>query len=73
MQTLSVLIFLASIVEYLNVLMFRTYSEGLRLIQAPITELNQLRRSILSLQDITIKPDMNVLSAVSAAKMEIIA
>lgn len=59
--------------EYLNVLMFRTYSEGLRLIQAPITELNQLRRSILSLQDITIKPDMNVLSAVSAAKMEIIA
>lgn len=51
----------------------RTYSEGLRLIQAPITELNQLRRSILSLQDITIKPDMNVLSAISAAKMEIIA
>lgn len=51
----------------------RTYSEGLRLTQAPVTELNQLRRSILSLQDITIKPDMNVLSAVSAAKMEIIA
>ncbi|MET1173441.1 glycoside hydrolase family 32 protein [Paenibacillus amylolyticus] len=51
----------------------RTYSEGLRLIQAPISELNQLRRSILSLQDITIKPDMNVLSAVSATKMEIIA
>ncbi|WP_340017518.1 glycoside hydrolase family 32 protein [Paenibacillus sp. FSL H3-0457] len=51
----------------------RTYSEGLRLIQAPISELNQLRRSILSLQDITIKPDMNVLSDVSATKMEIIA
>ncbi|WP_458127109.1 GH32 C-terminal domain-containing protein [Paenibacillus sp. Z3-2] len=51
----------------------RTCSDGLRLTQAPITELNQLRRPILSLQDITIKPDMNVLSAVSAAKMEIIA
>ncbi|WP_272907532.1 glycoside hydrolase family 32 protein [Paenibacillus xylanexedens] len=52
----------------------RKFSEGIRLIQTPISELSQLRKTtLLSLQDLTIKPDMNVLSAISAAKVEIIA
>ncbi|WP_348621989.1 glycoside hydrolase family 32 protein [Paenibacillus polymyxa] len=54
-------------------LQLRTYPEGLRLIQTPINELSQLRKPILSLQDLTIKPGMNVLSDISAAKAEIIA
>ncbi|ODA11169.1 fructan hydrolase [Paenibacillus peoriae] len=54
-------------------LQLRTYPEGLHLIQAPISELSQLRKPILSLQDLTIKPGMNVLSDFSAAKAEIIA
>ncbi|WCM62846.1 glycoside hydrolase family 32 protein [Paenibacillus polymyxa] len=54
-------------------LQLRTYLEGLRLIQTPINELSQLRKPILSLQDLTIKPGMNVLSDISAAKAEIIA
>lgn len=54
-------------------LKLRNYPEGLRLIQTPINELSQLRKPILSLQDLTVKPGMNVLSDVSAAKAEIIA
>ncbi|WP_274378183.1 glycoside hydrolase family 32 protein [Paenibacillus terrae] len=54
-------------------LQLRTYPEGLRLIQAPISELSQLRKPILSLQDLTIKPGMNVLSDIFVAKAEIIA
>ncbi|MFP4975701.1 glycoside hydrolase family 32 protein [Paenibacillus sp. CN-4] len=51
----------------------RTYPEGLRLIQTPIRELSQLRRPVLSLQDLTIKPGSNVLSDIDLAKAEIIA
>ncbi|WP_339272317.1 glycoside hydrolase family 32 protein [Paenibacillus sp. FSL W8-0426] len=51
----------------------KSCSEGLRLIQAPISELSQLRKPILSLKDLTIKPGSNVLSDISAVKAEIIA
>lgn len=37
----------------------KTYPEGIRLIQVPIRELSQLRRPIMSLQDLTIKPGSN--------------
>ncbi|MFS0868887.1 glycoside hydrolase family 32 protein [Paenibacillus xylanilyticus] len=51
----------------------KTYPEGIRLIQVPVSELSQLRKPIKSLKDLTIKPGSNILSDISTEKAEIIA
>lgn len=51
----------------------KTYPEGLQLIQTPINEFSQLRKPLLSLQDLMINSRTNVLSNVISAQAEIIA